>query len=213
MDSSTFQYLKPKAVVILIPLIIAPIILVRYHWGYSISVLGAVTLFFHLLNTQLWNISPFKYLMNVDNFSGRYEGEIEYQYLDENYKSKRGRLKQIKIIKQNALKITVFTRTYSKNGEKSSTSYNKGMYVEKTEDGSHYRLIYNYDNNGNTLNKLDKHTGTEILKFIKTDQGKFLEGEYYTSRLPHQSRGQIISMKYVSKNLNHLIPQNYGSFK
>ena len=151
--------------------------------------------------------------MKVDDFSGRYEGEIEYQYLDENCKEVRGRLKQIKIVQQNALKITVFTTTYDKNNTKSSTSMNKGMYVEKTEDGNHYQLIYNYDNNGNSLNILDKHIGTEVLKFIKTEQGKSLEGEYFTSRLPHQSRGRIISMDYVSNNLKHLIPHNYGSFK
>lgn len=212
MDSSTFQYLKPTPVVFIISILVIPIFLIKMHWGFSIPALGAVAAVFYLITTKLWNIWPFKYMTKVDDFSGIYEGEIEYLYLDENCTEVRGYLKQIKVIDQNALKITISTTTYDQNGRKSSTSINKGMYVEKAENGRDYRLIYNYDNDGNSLNKLDKHTGTEVLRFIKNDQGKFLDGEYYTSRLPHQSRGRI-SMECTNKNLNHLIPQNYGSFK
>jgi len=212
MDSSTFQYLKPTPVIFIISILVIPIFLIKMHWGFSIPALGAVAGVFYLITTKLWNIWPFKYMTIVDDFSGIYEGEIEYQYLDENCTEVRGHLKQIKVIDQNALKITISSTTYDQDGQKSSISTNKGMYVEKAENGRDYRLIYNYDNNGNSINKLDKHTGTEVLRFIKNDQGKFLDGEYYTSRLPHQSRGRI-SMKCTNKNLNHLIPQNYGCFK
>lgn len=210
MKSSIFQFLKPKAVVALIILILAPLALVKYHWGLSMSVFTAVGIFFHIFNTKLWNVYPFNLMVTVDDFSGTYEGFIEYQYLDEDFKIQKGQLRQVKVISQNAYKISVFTRTFGVNGNSSSTSYNKGMYVEKTEDGQHYRLIFNYENKGSFKNKLDRHIGTEVLKFVRTDQGKFLEGEYFTSRLPHQSRGEI-SLKYITNKLNYLKLEGYGS--
>lgn len=210
MESSIFQYIKPKAVVFLIVLALTPVVLLKYRWGYSLPAIAAVTVFFHFFNTKLWNVYPFKYMVNVGDFAGTYEGTIKYQYLDENCKIQSGELRQVKVISQNAYKISVFTRTFDTNGNSSSTSTNKGMYVEKTEDGFRYRLIYNYDNEGSFEQKLDKHVGTEVLTFTKTEHEKFLEGEYFTSRLPHQSRGRIL-MKCVSQGLNYTNLKKHGS--
>ena len=50
------------------------------------------------------------------------------------------------------------------------------MFVEKTEDEKHYRLIYNYWNEGSIEQGFSPHYGTEVLKFMRKDSGKFLSG-------------------------------------
>jgi hypothetical protein len=77
------------------------------------------------------------------------------------------------------------------------------MFVDKPEDG-HYMLIYNYLNNGDGSQGFSPHYGTEVIKFIKKENGdQYLSGKYYTERLPYQTKGQFIDLKKVSDNLIH----------
>jgi hypothetical protein len=77
------------------------------------------------------------------------------------------------------------------------------MYVEKTEDEQHYRLIYNYLNEGSIEQGFPLHYGTEIIKFIRNGSGKYLSGCYYTGREPYQTKGELVEFKHVNHNLNH----------
>ena len=110
-------------------------------------------------------------------------------------------MKHIKLINQNGSRITVSSFTIKADGTKSSLSVNKGMYVEKTEDEQHFRLIYNYLNKGSTEQGFQPHYGTDNIKFIKKEDEKFLIGNYYTNRDP-QTMGEI-ELKWVSNDLNH----------
>ena len=77
------------------------------------------------------------------------------------------------------------------------------MYVEHTQDGQHYNLIYNYLNEGSTEQGFPPHYGTEVVKFIKDGKSKRLSGRYYTNRSPFQTKGEFKDLKWVSNNKKH----------
>ena len=76
------------------------------------------------------------------------------------------------------------------------------MYVEKTRDDKHFRLLYNYLNEGSTEQGFPPHYGTEILKVYKNGKGKVLSGRYFTEREP-QTKGDFIEMEWISDDLSH----------
>ena len=77
------------------------------------------------------------------------------------------------------------------------------MYVERDED-DHFRLIFNYRNEGNSILGFPPHYGTNIIKFIKRKNGeKHLSGRYFTERQPFQTKGQFIDLKRVNNDLIH----------
>lgn len=167
----------------------------------SITILlGSLVLF---IDVFLWKYKPFKWLFWIDDFSGRYEGEIHYQYRDENGIEQSGSLRHVKIIKQTGSKICVSSFTYKDDKNPSSMSVNKGMHVEKTDCNEHYRLIYNYLNDGSTKQGFPTHYGTEVIKFNRNGNEKFLSGNYYTDRLPFQTKGEFKNMKWIDNNLKH----------
>jgi hypothetical protein len=139
----------------------------------------------------------------VDDFSGRYEGVLTYQYRDNEGNIQTGTLPHVKIINQNGHRITVSSFTIKPDGTKSSLSVNKGMHVEKTEDEQHYRLIYSYLNDGSKEQGFPQHYGTEVIKFLKRGKKKVLSGGYYTEREPFQTKGEFSELKWVSNDLNH----------
>src|SRR5690554_686318 len=177
--------------------------LVQGYWKISFSIFTGITILMMLISNYLWKYPPFKYLFWIDDFSGRYEGFLQYQYTDEKGRKCTGKLKHIKLINQNGHKLCVTSFTFKKDGSPSSPSVNKGMYVEKTEDEQHYRLIYNYLNEGSMEQGFPPHYGTEVVKFIKIGKNKKLSGSYYTGREPYQTKGEFIELKWVSNDLNH----------
>lgn len=187
----------------LIAILAIAIYLAKVKWGLSITIAGSIGTLLLLTSTYLWKYKPFKWMFWVDDFSGRYEGLLKFQYLDAENNKQTGELKQIKIINQTGTRITITTFTIKSDGLKSSLSVNKGMYVEKTEDEQHYRLIYNYWNDGSIEQGFSPHYGTEVLKFMRKDTEKFLSGYYYTGREPYQTKGELIEFKYINNNLNH----------
>lgn len=156
-----------------------------------------------LISSYLWKYPPFKFLFWVDNFSGRYEGLLQYHYTDAEGNKKTGQLKHVKLINQNGHRITIHSFTIKDDDTKSSLSVNIGMHVEKTPDEKHYQLIYNYLNDGSTDQGFPPHYGTEVVKFIKNGSQKMLSGGYYTNRHPFQTKGEYIELKWVNDDLNH----------
>jgi hypothetical protein len=198
-----FNYYKSNVLVGLISLLAIGIYLAKERWGLSITIAGSISTLLLLTSTYLWKYKPFKWMFWVDDFSGRYEGILKYQFVDADNKKQTGEISQVKIINQTGTRITITSFITKPDGTKSSLSVNKGMFVEKTEDEQHYRLIYNYWNEGSIEQGFSPHYGTEVLKFIRKDSGKFLSGYYYTGREPCQTKGELIEFKHINNNLNH----------
>jgi hypothetical protein len=203
MKNDYLKYYKSNVLIFLVVFLFITIAAARDHWKLSISVFSLVTTVLILITTYLWKYKMFTWLFWVDDFSGRYEGKIIYQYKDELGKTKTGELKHVKLINQTGSRITVSSFTIRQDGTKSSLSVNKGMHVEKTDDEQHYRLIYNYLNEGSKEQGFPPHYGTEVIKFIKNKSDKTLSGGYYTEREPFQTKGVFSELKWVNNNLNH----------
>jgi hypothetical protein len=62
--------------------------------------------------------------------------------------------------------------------------------------------LYNYLNEGNSELNFSPHYGTEVIKLIQNEEGKFLAGRYYTERMPYQTKGRI-DLKFINKKLYH----------
>lgn len=203
MKQDFFKYYKSSVLIFLIGLLLFIVITAKDYWGLSISVFGMVSTLLILITTYLWKYKPFIWLYWIDDFSGRYEGFLSFHYKDESGETKTGELKHVKLINQSGSRITVSSFTIKKDGTKSSLSVSKGMFVEKTEDEQHYRLIYNYLNNGSSKQGFPPHYGTEVIKFIKKSNKKILSGGYYTEREPFQTKGEFLKLKWVNNDLNH----------
>ena len=203
MKNDYLKYYKSSVLPVLIGILLLIVFSAKEYWQLSISIFGIVSAIMVAISTYLWKYKPFIWLFNVDDFSGRYVGTLKYQYRDESGQVKIGELEHIKLINQNGSRITVSSFTIKADGTKSSLSVNKGMYVEKTEDEQHYRLIYNYLNEGSTEQGFPPHYGTEVIKFIKNGKNKTLSGGYYTGREPFQTRGDFSELKWINNNLNH----------
>lgn len=201
MKNDYFKYYKSSVLPILIGILLFVVLSAKEYWQLSISIFGIVSAIMVAISTYLWKYKPFIWLFNVDDFSGRYEGILKYQYRDESGQIIKGELKHIKLINQNGSRIMVSSFTIKADSLKSSLSVNKGMYVERTEDEQHFRLIYSYLNKGSTEEGFQPHYGTDNIKFIKKEDEKLLIGNYYTNRDP-QTMGEI-ELKWVSNNLNH----------
>ena len=203
MKQDYLKYFHPKALISIVLIIGVLIYLAKEYGGIAVPIIYGITASLIVISTILWKYKPFIWLFWVDDFSGRYEGKLKYQYRDELGELKTGELIHVKLINQNGHRIIISSFTIKANGEKSSLSVSKGMFVEKTEDDRHYRLIYNYQNDGSTEQGFPPHYGTEVIKFIKNGGNKILSGGYYTGREPFQTRGEFSELKWVSNDLNH----------
>ena len=203
MEKDYLKYYHPQFLIGLAIVGFVLIYLAKESFGLSISVFGALTLLITLITKYLWQYKPFKWLFWIDDFSGRYEGKLVYQYKDNNGNLQTGELEHIKIVSQSGSKINVSSFTKKADGSLSSPSINKGMYVETTQDGQHYNLIYNYHNEGSTKQGFPPHYGTEVIKFINDGNEKKLSGRYFTNRSPYQTKGEFKDLKWVSNNKRH----------
>lgn len=203
MEKDYLKYYHPKYLIVLIVLGFAIVFLTNLSLGWSISIFGFLTIFITVITKYLWRYKPFKWLFWVDDFSGRYEGMLVYQYQDEKGIIQTGELQHVKIIIQSGSDIHISSFTKRVDGTVSSPSSNKGMYVEPTHDGQHYNLIYNYFNEGSTEQGFPPDYGTEVVKFIKEGKSKRLSGGYYTNRSPFQTKGEFKNLKWVSSNKKH----------
>lgn len=203
MKNDYLKYYKPKVLIGFILLISLPLYYARDNLLIAFSVLGVITLVIITITEKLWNKKIFKHLFWIEDFSGRYEGKLVYRYRNEDGEVKTGELDHIKIIKQTGSKVDITSFTKKVDGSLSSPSTNKGMFIEPTPDGQHFRLIYSYLNKGCLEQEFPPHYGTEVIKFINNGKDKLLSGDYYTNRQPLQTRGRFEDLKWVSNNTNH----------
>ncbi len=196
-------YYKSNVLIIFIVSIVIALFLAKINLGLSFSIIIVISAILAIINKWLWKYWPFSYMFWITDFSGRYEGELEYEYRDENSSIKTGKLKYIKTIHQTGSNINIFSFTFTSEGNQSSLSESKSVYVERMKDEKHYQIIYSYLNDGNPKLGYPPHYGTEIIKFIKKGNKKILSGNYFTNRLPYQTRGSYNELLKVSNNLNH----------
>ncbi len=203
MKQDYLKYYKSNFLIFLIGALLALVFLAKNNWGLSISLFSTVSFILVIITKYFWRYKPFIWLFNIDDFSGRYEGVLKYQYRNDNCEIVNGELKHVKLVNQTGSRITVSSFSIKTDGGNSSLSVNKGMYVEKTEDEQHYRLIYNYLNGGSSSQDFPPHYGTEVVKFIKKGNTKVLSGGYYTDRSPFQTKGEFFELNWVSDDLDH----------
>jgi len=203
MEKDYLKYYHPQFLIGIVIVGFVLIYLAKESFGLSISIFGILTLFITLITKHLWQYKPFKWLFWIDDFSGRYEGKLIYQYKDDEGNLQSGELEHIKIVSQSGSKINVSSFTKKPDGSLSSPSTNKGMYIETTQDGQHFNLIYNYHNEGSTEQGFPPHYGTEVIKFINDGKEKKLSGCYFTNRSPYQTKGEYKELKWVSNNKKH----------
>lgn len=207
MKNNYFKFYKPNFLIYLILLVSISIILINkllvVHWGISISIIGFTSFLLLLIDKFLWKYKPFSWFFWVQDFSGNYEGELEYQYIDENCEKRIGVLKHIKKIHQTGSNITINSFTIKPNGEESSLSTNNTEVSVIKEEDDTFKLVYSYLNDGNQQESLNMHYGTEVIKFINDNGKQSLSGYYYTNRLPFQTKGKFKNLKYINNNLKH----------
>lgn len=203
MHNGYLQYYKPKVLIGLVVVLAALIVLAKHHWQLSVSLIGVITLILFVIDQWLWNWRLFSLMFWTDDFSGRYEGFLEYEYRDENCELKTGKLKHVKIIHQTGSKITVFSFTIKTDGNPSSVSESKGMHVELLNGEKHHQLVYSYLNGGNHEHQFALHYGTDIIKFITKGNNKRITGRYFTERLPFSTKGKYVDLNWVSNYQEH----------
>lgn len=201
MRNNHLQYFKPNVLI----LFIAPLAIVFYLFKENLeiafSTTGIITFLLVIITKYAWNIRPFCWMFWVDDISGRYEGVLKYQYID-NGIPMEGELKHVKLINQTGYRISVSSFTIKDDNTPSSQSATLGLHVEKTQDEEHFQLVYNYQNTGSLEQNFPSHYGTEIIKIINKQGVKILTGNYFTNRDP-QTKGSFIDMKWINNDLTH----------
>ena len=118
MTKEMLKYYKPNALVGLVAISAIGIFTGMHHWGFSVSILGVIGIMLFLIDEYLWKFKPFSWMYWTEDFSGRYEGFLEYEYRDEKCNVSVGRLKHVKIISQTGSSICIFSFTVQQNGIK-----------------------------------------------------------------------------------------------
>ncbi|MNK15432.1 hypothetical protein D3C87_335700 [compost metagenome] len=191
-----FRYYNSERLIILILILvflISPIsqyiekFISRYEslniiYGYvgPFSTISILSFILFLIDKYLWRFSVFKWLIDIPDLNGRYEGELTSSFIDP-ITGQLTKKKCVLEIHQNASKIKI-NSYYSDIGNNNQTSQAFSVSEEIVENQNNiFEIFYIYTNTPNTLiTQLHNHLGTCGIKYffnIKT-----LEGEYYNQR-------------------------------
>lgn len=200
MKNDYFRYYKPK---LLIPLLVILGVVfylgnnfISTHWGLSLSIIAVVTGLLGLIDYKLWKWKPFSYLFWSIDISGQYEGVIDYV----NPVNKKRENKQVILdIYQTGSSIKLVS--YFGNNWQKEQSASTSLQTSLVNDGhGNYEIVFTYRNDGNQKLGFAPHYGTNLLTVIgATDEGRILEGVYYTNREPMQTKGTM-RVKFKSKH-------------
>ena len=209
MDENYFRYYKPKALIVFI-LIFGTIInyvvnlLHSYLEEYGIHYIQYPTttailfLLIVYVNKKQWKRAPLKYMYNVPDVSGRYEGEVIFKNpIKKEIQTKNCALE----VKQTGSKLKI--DCYFENEDKSENTLSNSLVESLIKNSNDtYSLVFTYNNNGNQVKNLTQHYGTNILDFFENESGKYLKGIYYTNREPNQTKGEM-KLKYITNKLKN----------
>lgn len=210
MEKDYFRYYKPK---ILLTTIIILSIIYGYLLHFSSDLINgffnkpyvhfptiSTLIVFTLLAIDKYGLKKplLKHLFWAKDISGRYEGAVTFKhYITGVEETKQCFLE----IEQSPSKISVntyFDFKYTKNSEK-TTSKSLVTSIVSDDDFDNQKLVFTYNNSGNTLKGLQPSNGTNILSIVKRDNDLFLEGIYYTDKEP-QTKGEM-KVKFISKKI------------
>jgi hypothetical protein len=132
------------------------------------------------IDKSLWKYSFMKWLIDIPDLNGRYEGKAESSWLVE---GKRATMQCVYEIKQDASKIEI--EAYFKTDHAGKvTSSGKMVSGELRKDPMGYFQIYFiYENEPEVFEKengLLKHNGASVLRY--NTEAKSLIGKYFTDR-------------------------------
>jgi len=170
-----------------------------YNYLSTFSTISLLTLSISFINSFLWKVKLseyrlFKWLVDIPNLNGRYEGILESSFVN-SVTNENTKKKCVIEIVQNASKITINSYYADVDGIKTSKSESVSEEIIKKNNGF-YDLYYIYINESDILNEgLNNHSGACKLTFYP--QEKKLEGEYYNDR---PCKGKI-SVKFTSKHI------------
>jgi len=143
------------------------------------STIGLITLTFLFINNIGWKWGIFKWLIDIPNLNGRYEGELISSFTDSNGQSV---VKDcILEIKQTATSLHIFSYYGDKGTDiQSSRAYSVSEEIIQEPNGL-FKIFYIFTNEPNTLQtQLNNHLGTAT--FLYYPDIKTLDGDYYNKR-------------------------------
>lgn len=208
MTKNYFTYYKYPAVIFIVGVLFTTIFLIQQfgiHYGYSVLGFGFLAVILEIIDRYLWKYPPFSWMFIIKDFSGTYEGEqIGYRLQQI---GKKGKCKEFEaklylklIIHQTGSKLIIHSFYYNSTEEISSKSNSEVVGIRVTKGGQHYKIIYNYLNEGNE--RWNSYYGTTVLKLIKENKVFKISGNYYTNRKP-QTHGKFINLTQKSKKTIH----------
>lgn len=153
-----------------------------------------VSIVFFYINTTGWKKKFFKWLIDIPDLNGRYEGKIISSFMVE---GKNVEIPFALEIVQSASSIHISSYYFNPELNEQTASYSVIEQIEKQKNGS-YKLFYLYTNMPGKVNTtLTQHEGTASCVYY-ADKKEF-EGGYYNSR---RNTGSFIA-EYKSDKLIH----------
>lgn len=151
-----------------------PIAAQIYKYIDPLSTLGLISLTLVFINRIGWKQSVFKWLVDVPNLNGRYEGILISSYNSE-------RKDCVLEIKQTASYIHIFAYFGDlQSNDKTSKYVSVSEQIVQEKNGL-YKIFYIFSNESDTLQiQLNNHEGTSKLSYYP--DVRRLEGEYYNQR-------------------------------
>lgn len=136
-----------------------------------------ISLVFYYINEIGWKKKIFKWLIDIPNLNGRYEGQLESSYQTNGANTI---IHCAVEVKQTASNITISAYFYNSLTKEYSKSDSVIELIEKQKNGS-FLLYYIYTNTPGRLHPaLNIHEGTTVC--IYYPDKKTLSCEYYNSR-------------------------------
>jgi len=173
-------------------------LLISHGHFIGFSTVSAISTILIIIDQYLWKYSFLKPLVWTPNLNGRYEGKIAFFHPADLQQTEK---KCVLEITQTASKIKISSYFEKKDKSERTISKSKVETIIKNDDNT-FSVVLTYENKGIVGNRhFPPHYGTNILDIIINDEGKFIKGEYYTSREP-QTKG-IITAKFTSNKLKY----------
>lgn len=151
-----------------------------YSYIGIFSTISILTFLLFLINQYLWKFKLLKWLVNIPNINGRYEGELVSTYIDTSTNLPT-RKKCVIEVYQTASKIKIHSYYGDINTHQQTSQANSISEEIIEQSNGLFEVYYIFSNAANTLEtQLNNHIGTCSLKYFP--DVKLLEGEYYNQR-------------------------------
>lgn len=166
-----------------------------YSYIGTFSTISILTLLLFTINNFLWKIKALRWLVDLPDLNGRYEGELISTFND-SITGQSTKKKCVIEITQNASRIKIHSYYGDSNtSQPTSESTSVSEEILQLSNGI-FEVFYIFTNSANTLEtQLDNHIGTCHLKYFPDNFS--LTGEYYNKR----GYKGTINVKLTQKNI------------